>query len=369
MLSRFIRVHFSNLAKDLNSRIVEVAKHMEKVLPTTIYQDTPLREIPEESKQKTMDQKLAELDAKVAKIEALREAGRPEEIRIKNLENKYGRTGRHPAYPWYGEEVAHEDRLPHLADRLGKYSEMGSKNNWVNDWLEMKSDQVNPLFHSFFVSEPSKEPDPDVNFEKGDVIYENPYAYQSSRLAKQTGTGSLAYILIHVMHTALTNRTVYPIYNEAMDHRADGIDPIHYYVKGVYSGTSSDWHDIETLGNISFVAPLLPLAMATLTIGLRQLTSGAVTKMQFNKNRDLVFVTRVGGTFFAKEVEEIYETTHLQVLPPTVQTGFENVSTRPIFKISCMASHETFSVYTDPQYWNPELKQDFHSHLHHLWEE
>ena len=66
-----------------------------------------------------MDEKLTELDAKVAKIEGLREAGKSEEIRIKNLENKYGRTGRHPAYPWYGQEVAQSDRLPHLTDCFG----------------------------------------------------------------------------------------------------------------------------------------------------------------------------------------------------------------------------------------------------------
>jgi hypothetical protein len=348
--------------------MAEVSKKMEKVLPSSIYEGTPFV-LPEETRQKTMDEKLAELDAKVAKIEGLREAGRPEEIRIKNLDMKYGRTGRHPAYPWYGSEVAYADRLPHLADRLGKYSEMGSTNTVINDWLEMKSDQVNPLFHSFFVSEPSKEPDPDVNFEKGDVIYENPYAFQAGNLAKQTGLGGLIYVLCNVFHTLLTNRTVYPIYNEGMDHRADGFDPIHNYASGIYSGSFSDWHDIETLGNVVFIAPLFPLAMASFGIGLKMMTDGVVTKMQFNKNRDLVFVSKVGGTFFAKEIEEVYETTHLQVLPPSVKTGFEGVSTRAIFRISCMASHESFSVYTNPQYWNPELKEEFQDHLHHLWEE
>ena len=52
MLSRCIRVNFSNISKDLNSRIVEVAKRMEKVLPSTFYEDTPLN-VPDASRPKS----------------------------------------------------------------------------------------------------------------------------------------------------------------------------------------------------------------------------------------------------------------------------------------------------------------------------
>lgn len=348
--------------------MAEVSKKLEKVLPSSFYEGT-IYDIPEESRQKTMDEKLAELDSKVAKIEALREAGKPEEIRIRNLENKYGRTGRHPAYPWYGEEVPFEDRIPHLADRLGKYSELGGKNTIINDWLHMKSDQANPLFGSYFVQEPSKNPDPDVNFEKGEVIYDNPNAWKGGSLVKQTGLASLLYVAYHAGHTVLTNRTVYPVYTEAGDHRVDGFNSGNYYPLSVYSSNMSDWHDVETLSNIGFIGPVIPLMALSSTWLLKYTTEGIVTKMQFNKNRDLVFVTKVGGTFFAKETEEVYETTHLQVLPPSVETGYMDVSERKVFTISCMASHVNFRVYNNPSYWNPELREEFYEHLHHLWEE
>jgi hypothetical protein len=365
MLSRSLRKKFATLAKDLNSKMSEVESRLKGSIPASVLGGTPF-EVPEESPQKTMDQKLADLDSSIAKIEALREAGRPEEVRIKNLHMKYGRAGRHPGYQWYGNAVAPEDKVPHLADRLGKYSEMGSVNTELNDWLQMKSDQNNPLFHSFYVNEPSRKPDPDVDFEKGEIIYDNPYAFQGSALAKQTCWASLGLVAFHMLHTAGSGRTVYPIGNEGMDHRTDGYDPGQNYALNVYQ-FYGDWQDIETLGGVGFIAPLAPLAAVAVVSFIKTLTDGVCVKMQFNKNRDLVFVTKVGGVFMNKPYEEVYETTHLQVLPPSPASGFALASDREVFTINCMASHESFRVMNNPEYWNPELKGEFYRHLHSLW--
>ena len=368
MLARVLRNQSSTIVKDLNSRMAEVNKKLEKVLPSSFYEGS-IYKIPEVTKQKTMDEKLAELDSNVAKIEALREAGRPEEVRIRNLENKYGRTGRFPAYPWYGKEIPHEDKFPHLADRLGNFRKDSPQSTEFNEWIQLKSDVNNPMFNSPFVQEPTRVPDPDVDFEKGDVIYDNPYALQAGALAKQTATASMLYILFHVFHTVGTGRTVYPINKETGDHRRDGLSISNFYPSEIYSASNSDWHDIENLSNIAFISPLLPLSVLNFALLCRYSTKGVVTKMQFNKNRDLVFVTQVGGTFFAKEIEEVYETSHLQVLPPSVQTGFRDVSDRKLFTIHCMNQSTSFRVYTDSSYWNPELKEEFQGHLFHLWEE
>ena len=366
MLSKAIRNRFSSISKDLNSKISEVESRLNKVLPSSVYEGTPYA-IPNATPQKTMDERLAELDSKIAKIEGLREAGRPEEIRIKNLSMKYGRVGRHPGYPWYGEAVAQEDRIPYLADRLGKYSEIAPPTTDLHDWLQIKSDLHNPLFHSFFVQQPTLEPDPDVNFEKGEIIYENPDAFQGVALAKQTGYLGVLYIAFHMVHTIFTGRTVYPIGNEAMDHRTDSYNAGDFYAASVYSGNAGDWHDLETLGGIAFIAPIAPLAFAT-AIGLvSTMTSGVATRLQFNKEKDLIFVTTVSGVFFPKETEEVFETTHLQVLPPSVGNGYELASTRKVFTINCMNSHESFRVSNDPKYWNPVLRPEFNDHLHSLW--
>lgn len=365
MLSRAVRIHFSSLAKDLNSKMAEVQSRLKQTIPSSLLSGTPYL-IPGESRQKTMDEKLADLDKNVATIEGLREAGRPEEIRIKDLPMKYGRTGRHPAYPWYGEQVPHEDRVPYLADRLGKYSDLAPVQTDIHDWLQVKSDLHNPLFHSFFVQEPTQEPDPDVDFDKGEIIYENPDALKGAALANQTGYLSILYTAFFIMHTAFTGRTVYPIADEGMDHRTDGYNSGQTYLTNIYAFTG-DWADFESLSAHAFIMPIAPLAAVTAVGFVQTLTSGVCTRMQFNKNRDLIFVTKVGGVLFPKEYEEVYETTHLQVLPPSPGSGFEIVSERKIFTINCMNSHESFRVCSDKSYWNPDLQLSFFNHLHSLW--
>lgn len=368
MLSRFIRLSYSSLAKDLNLKMSEVEARISKIFPASVVEGTNYS-LPATTPQKTMDEKLAELDNKVAKIEALREIGRPEEIRIKNLPMKYGRTGRHPAYPWYGEAVAQEDRIPYLADRIGSHSTQVPGQSMANDWLHMKSDLYNPLFHSFFVQPPTLEPDPDVDFEKGEIIYDNSDAFQGVSLARQTCYTGLLYGIFYGFHTLYTGRTVYPIANEGMDHRSEGTGGRENYLGNLYSwGTGTEWHDLETLINISFVVPMIPLGLVSIVGFIEALTGGVATRLRFNKDKDLVFVTKVKGIYFPREVEEVYETTHLQVLPPAPKSGYENVSERTVFTISCMNTHTNFRVSNDPIYWNPELREDFYQHLHSLWE-
>ena len=365
MLTRAIRLRFSSLAKDLNSKMSEVQSRLDKVFPASILEGTP-HNIPEETPQKTMDERLSELDSKVAKIEGLREAGRPEEIRIKNLPMKYGRTGRHPAYPWYGEAVAPADRVPYLADRLGKYAGLVPTQTDLHEWAQAKSDMHNPLFHSFFVQEPTQQPDPDVDFEKGEIIYENPDAFRGVALAKQTGFLSIVYTTFYAAHTIISGRTVYPIGTEAMDHRSDGFNQGQKFITNMYN-YGADWHDLENLSRVAFLMPAVPLAFAAAVAFVNAITDRVAVKIQFNKNKDLVFITKNAGVIFPRTTEEVYETTHLQVLPPTPKSGYEFVSDRTVFTITCMNSHDTIKVNSDPKYWNPELKYEFDNHLYSLW--
>lgn len=94
------------------------------------------------------------------------------ETHIRFLENKFGRAGRFPAYPEYGVSVPYEDRVPHLADRLGKYG-LTTSTNKIKDWLSIQHSSDHPSWQSYFVQKPTTEPDEDVDFEYGEVIYEN----------------------------------------------------------------------------------------------------------------------------------------------------------------------------------------------------
>lgn len=359
-LTRF----FSEQPKGISSRMASLEERISKVVPKTSAYIAG-REMGER-RQKTMDEKLAELDSKVAKIEALRQAGKPIEDKFRNMEMKYGRTGRHPAYPWHGQAVPYEDRIPHLADRIGSYSKAAPGENTMYDMLELNSDLNNPSFKSHFVQEPSREPDPDVNFEKGEILYENKDALQGVKLARQLGYTSFGYMSFYMAHTLITGRSVYPIADEFADVRADVVDRGDNWFSSVFQAGSM-WHDLETLGIYAFAAPLLPLLGMSYLMLIKQASSGIVTKMQFNAEKDLLFISKAEGSFFIYEEEEVYEVAHLQVLPPTPRTGLDNAEHGTYFTLSCMNTQENMILKKDPKYWNPELYKDFKNHIYYLW--
>jgi len=74
-----------------------------------------------------------------------------------------------------------------------------------------------------------------------------------------------------------------------------------------------------------------------------------VVKLRFRKDKDLVFVAKLKGAFFTKPVEKVCETTHLQVLPPSVRTG-DNMCQEPLMTLSCMNSIESFILYKDSKH-------------------
>ena len=88
---------------------------------------------------RTMAERMEGLDEKVERTEARRNAYIDEEMRIRYLENKFGRAGRFPAYPEVGVRVPYEDRIPHLADRLGKYGEE-HVTTAIHEWLQIECD-------------------------------------------------------------------------------------------------------------------------------------------------------------------------------------------------------------------------------------
>ena len=67
-------------------------------------------------------------------------------------------------------------------------------------------------------------PDEDLNFEKGEIIYENNEILESSKLGHRVYLAILGNTIFNGLHTALTGRAIWPILEEAGDHRADGID-------------------------------------------------------------------------------------------------------------------------------------------------
>lgn len=321
-----------------------------------------------QTRQKTLEERLAELDLSITKIEALREAGRPEEIRIKNLPNKYGRVGRFAAYPWFGKYVEDQDKYPHTADRLGKYSQaIPNQEESIYKWTNVESDFNNPIYKSNFVQEPTREPDPDVNFEKGEILYDNPDSAQGAVLSRQLGYTGLFYLAFNMIHGAMSGRFIFPIGDTFMDYRADSLDLTGNFLL-VATGIGNQYTGIGNVAMILFVLPLFPMMVGGYIYGINLITDNYVTKMRFNATGDILFISKTVGAFSPKEVEEAHEVSHLQVLPPTPITGYEHVIDRTWVTLTDMSTQENFLLCLNDKYWHPELVKDFKAHIHSLWD-
>lgn len=95
-----------------------------------------------------------------------------------------------------------------------------------------------------------------------------------------------------------------------------------------------------------------------------------ITKMQYNKDQELLFITFTG--FNGQPVEEVFEMEHLEILPPSVKSGIKDLSSQDedgLYMITCMNSGNTFYVYKEDMYWNPALKAKFFERVMRLWDE
>jgi len=71
----------------------------------------------------------------------------------------------------YDVEVPYNERYPHVADRLGYPEIMGTP---MERLLKLEGEIYHPLYlDQPFVHVPPPEPSSDLNFEEGEVIYEN----------------------------------------------------------------------------------------------------------------------------------------------------------------------------------------------------
>jgi hypothetical protein len=362
MLARRLWRSLSTTGKELEVKMQDLNEKLKQFVPSNSA-DLAHRDF-SEPKEPTLDERLAMLDRNIAKIETLRAKARPVEEKFQNMEMKYGRAGRFPAYPEFGEAVPYEYRYPHLAEKLGSYSETVPSEGVANDMFQVNSDLNNPVFRSNFVQQPNKEPDSDLNFEKGEILYENKDVDSGLDLTRQLGYSTFGYISFYVAQGIASGRFTYPVYNENLDTRADTNTATNSLVGSTNSGA---WHGIDEWSMFMFITPL-PLLMVTGYFGLlNNITRDYVVKMQYNAEKDLLFVTKTSGVFMKKQIEKVYEVTHLQVLPPSPRTGYEDLLKGPIITVHCMNTQESFILYKDEKYWNSELKNLFEERIYDLW--
>lgn len=85
-----------------------------------------------------------------------------------------------------------------------------------------------------------------------------------------------------------------------------------------------------------------------------------VSKMVYNKDKDLVFVYRPDGLW--GETEHVYEVHHLEQMVPSPVTAWKDLTMNHengILTIHCMSTKAYLKFYNDKKYWNHQLREGF----------
>ena len=69
--------------------------------------------------------------------------------------------------------------------------------------------------------------------------------------------------------------------------------------------------------------------------------------------------------------EEVYETAHLEIIPPAVKSGVGDLSSQDddgLWRVTCLNTQKSFVLYNDPNHWNAELRDEFLRNRLGLWD-
>lgn len=101
---------------------------------------------------------------------------------------------------------------------------------------------------------------------------------------------------------------------------------------------------------------------------LQNINFDYVTKMTYNKDKDIVFVTRPDGLW--GEQEYVYEMHHLEQTVPAAVTAWKDLTMQRndgILNIYCMSTRDYLKFYGEDKYWNMDVKEDFMNQTTTMW--
>lgn len=93
-----------------------------------------------------------------------------------------------------------------------------------------------------------------------------------------------------------------------------------------------------------------------------------VVKMQYSRDRELLFVSRI--SWYGRVDEEVHEMHHVEMLPPATKTSLSSHSAMDsdgLYEIYNMNGLSSLVCYKEDHYWNPALKSEFLKSVTGLW--
>ena len=273
----------------------------------------------------------------------------------------------------YDVEWTEDQKFPHVATRLG--------------FPILREEPIERIFgferapahpgYQFqpFVKTPAMEPDAALNFEAGEVIYENPRVGEWIKFWKACTVGILGLspgFYIFEMYAGdgapslqwmADNWSFWEIPRQFQDGCGWSLENVRY-------PDDHDYMNMQYSGKRTIVRFSHTMYVASLVAMMYNLDFDYVTKMRYNKDKDLVFVQKPSR--FWGEEEHVYEVHHLEQMVPSPVTAVPDLANNHkngIMTVHCMAKNENLKFYKDAKYWNADLRKEFNTETTGLWKD
>lgn len=129
-----------------------------------------------------------------------------------------------------------------------------------------------------------------------------------------------------------------------------------------------DYMNIQYGVKRSVARPAHTFYMLSCLALLQHINFDYVSKMVYNRDKDLVFVYRPDG--FWNEHEHVYEMHHLEQMVPSPVTAVKDLTMNRndgILSVYDMSTRDYLKFYGEDKYWNMDLKEGFLNQTRSLW--
>ena len=206
-----------------------------------------------------------------------------------------------------------------------------------------------------FFKVPNAHPNDDIDFRAGEVVYENPQAVEWARLGLMAQFNFAVYFAIY-----------WPFASNRMTSLSSKDMLEGYYTH--YKDFSLN--EIDVFGVLPVLFPLFTTAIVFIMMKLSSLMAKPfIQKIQYNRNKDLVFITSLNQTGGLEE--KAYELANIEHCPPTTKgyrTTMSAFTKGGFINLTALDKKENFFVSTDDDKWNPKLKGEFMKSVSNMWD-